>query len=551
MAHDLQARDHASPGPGKSSTTAGVGPGKQSLVSQALAPVQRKETGAAPTGDVHAAAARGTAGAGGQLPHLDAIQRSFGRFDVSGVQAHTGGAAHEASVAMGARAFATGNHVAFGAGGADLHTAAHEAAHVVQQRAGVSLKGGVGAAGDAYEQHADAVADKVVAGQSAEGLLAEMAGPGSGDHGVQRKEVETEAELHGAQDWTRADREGNSARWQAACLRNLNAADSGQFVKVVERRDFYHWFYEYSASRGFTTRWALAAWVVANGAHQIADMDAQHALANETLGMANVELQGAMREGNQVIFDNVLPKLRDLINGGPLTGREALRWDMRVLSEEQTLIQPMYARMSPQTRRQLEYIARKQRFAGLGAWWTGEDQVAAGPHNNAGTVPGFNQPDLQNIDDRWRYGMGLGNQFAPGGNGYTGQARPAAGAGYTDGSELARVDTRQHLHELDAWLNPNRISRSPGNAGSDIAPIIAGLSAFEKQQVLADHSADGWAYSTQLGKFSISEAQVRAALPSDAAAAGAVSAFLDRYRAEYQRTQLEWQRLQRPPMMPF
>lgn len=88
---------------------------------------------------------------------------------------------------MGAQAFATGNHVAF-AGAPDLHTAAHEAAHVVQQRVGVSLKGGVGAEGDVYEQHADAVADRVVAGGSAEVLLDRFAPSGAGgSEGVQRK----------------------------------------------------------------------------------------------------------------------------------------------------------------------------------------------------------------------------------------------------------------------------------------------------------------------------------------------------------------------------
>ena len=75
-----------------------------------------------------------------------------------------------ASKQLGAKAFATGNKVAF-ADSPDLHTAAHEAAHVVQQRSGVSLKAIDGGAGDAHEQHADAVADAVVAGKSAEGLL--------------------------------------------------------------------------------------------------------------------------------------------------------------------------------------------------------------------------------------------------------------------------------------------------------------------------------------------------------------------------------------------
>lgn len=138
-------------------------------------------------GDVQEAAARGTAGPGGRLPFADTIQPLFGRHDLSGVQAHTDGAAAEASAAMGAHAFAAGDHVGF-AGAPDLHTAAHEAAHVVQQRAGVQLSGGVGQQGDRYERHADAVADAVVSGRPAEPLLAEFApASASATAGVQHK----------------------------------------------------------------------------------------------------------------------------------------------------------------------------------------------------------------------------------------------------------------------------------------------------------------------------------------------------------------------------
>jgi hypothetical protein len=98
---------------------------------------------------------------------------------VSGIEAHVGGGAETTRRAIGAEAYATGNHVAF-AGAPSLHIAAHEAAHVVQQRGGVQLKGGVGTVGDAYEQHADAVADAVVQGRSAEGLLDPYA-PSSGE----------------------------------------------------------------------------------------------------------------------------------------------------------------------------------------------------------------------------------------------------------------------------------------------------------------------------------------------------------------------------------
>ena len=143
-----------------------------------LSPVQRAGA-AAETDGVHAAAQQGISGSATALPHLGQIQQAFGRHDVGAVQAHTDGAAQAGSAAMGAKAYATGHHVAFG-GTPDLHTAAHEAAHVVQQRGGVSLSGGVGKGGDRYEKHADAVADAVVSGKSAEPLLDTMAGGGGG-----------------------------------------------------------------------------------------------------------------------------------------------------------------------------------------------------------------------------------------------------------------------------------------------------------------------------------------------------------------------------------
>ncbi len=155
---------------------------------KALAPVQRSG-GDEDAGAVHEAAERGTAGSGASLPHLDTIQRAFGGHDVSGVAAHVGGEAKEASQAMGASAYASGNDVAF-ADTPDLHTASHEAAHIMQQGSGVSLAGGVGKAGDGYEQHADKVADAVVAGKSAEPILSEMTGGGGGGGATQMKAVQ-------------------------------------------------------------------------------------------------------------------------------------------------------------------------------------------------------------------------------------------------------------------------------------------------------------------------------------------------------------------------
>jgi hypothetical protein len=188
MGHDYR-RGTRDPGASTSATGSVGTPGKSTLTEALYAnaePVQRKATGAATDDHVHEAAQRGVAGGGSALPHLDLIQRAFGRHDVSKIQAHTGDAAARASTEIGAQAYATGNHVAF-AGVPDLRTTAHEAAHVVQQRAGVHLKGGVGETGDAYERNADEVADRVVRGESAADLLPD--GGSSPGSAVQRIDV--------------------------------------------------------------------------------------------------------------------------------------------------------------------------------------------------------------------------------------------------------------------------------------------------------------------------------------------------------------------------
>lgn len=138
---------------------------------------------------VHAAAEHGLDGSAGPLPFWSEIQRSFCDHDLGAVVAHTGPEAAAGAVAMGAEAFATGEHVAF-AGTPTLHTAAHEVAHVVQQRSGVHLEDGVGKSDDEHERNADAVADRVVRGQTASDLLPRTGAATAGAGPVQHKAVQ-------------------------------------------------------------------------------------------------------------------------------------------------------------------------------------------------------------------------------------------------------------------------------------------------------------------------------------------------------------------------
>jgi hypothetical protein len=193
MGFDHRSRGHD--GKGKAESRAAGTPGKRTL-SEGLA-VQRKvdapEASTGPAESIHQAAQTGVSGPGSPLPYADRIQSLFGRHNISQVEAHVGGEATAAAQSMGAQAYATGNQVAF-RDMPSLHLAAHEAAHVVQQRAGVHLAGGVGQEGDPHERHADQVADLVVQGKSAEGLLdayagasASHAGAHDSGRGVQRK----------------------------------------------------------------------------------------------------------------------------------------------------------------------------------------------------------------------------------------------------------------------------------------------------------------------------------------------------------------------------
>lgn len=112
------------------------------------------------------------------------LQQDFGA-----VRVHADAQAADAARAVGARAYTVGRDIVFGRGeyrpGSPEGTRllAHELAHVVQQRRGVSLDGGMGRAGDGYEQQADAVADAVAAGRPAGGLLSASSAPDGGGGG--------------------------------------------------------------------------------------------------------------------------------------------------------------------------------------------------------------------------------------------------------------------------------------------------------------------------------------------------------------------------------
>jgi len=101
-----------------------------------------------------------------------------------------GGPAAEANRRLGSEAFTAGNRIGF-AKHPSLQTAAHEAAHVIQQRHGAAEQARTAGADTRYEHGADLVADAVVRGQPASGILDLFAsGPAVGTSATRRPRVQ-------------------------------------------------------------------------------------------------------------------------------------------------------------------------------------------------------------------------------------------------------------------------------------------------------------------------------------------------------------------------
>jgi hypothetical protein len=111
------------------------------------------------------------------------VQAAFGPHDLSDVRAKVGET--PTTRLLSAHAFTANNRVAF-AREPNLRLAAHEAAHVVQQRAGV-VPAGLGRRNDRWERHADAVANAVAGGRSATPLLSGLPRRAPSKDAVQRE----------------------------------------------------------------------------------------------------------------------------------------------------------------------------------------------------------------------------------------------------------------------------------------------------------------------------------------------------------------------------
>ncbi len=139
-------------------------------------PVARKADGAgvAPDAEASLAAAASSTGAALPVEQRQQLEQQTGA-DLSGVRIHTGAESQAAAAAVGAKAYAVGEDIHFGAGQFDpssrdgQHLIAHEVAHTIQQRDATQARQDALEISDPHdhaEREADRFADAVVHGDA-------------------------------------------------------------------------------------------------------------------------------------------------------------------------------------------------------------------------------------------------------------------------------------------------------------------------------------------------------------------------------------------------
>ena len=320
--------------------------------------------------------------------------------------------------------------------------------------------------------------------------LQQAAGNAAVNRMLARRERTDDTSVTQVQDWTTSDRVTSTARWGAANEANLLALRSSEYTTPAERSSFYRWFYIATTNhpdpaRRSECRWPLAASVVAAGVWGMVDLPNSEGIA-KLAGVTTEEVQTILRRGNQVIMDDVFPKLRELwLN--PRRGQAALDWDAETLAEEQNLVQPLYDGASTEANTILQNMADGTwSSAQIGASIFDAGTVQPGTNIRGGRVPFFSGT-MRHMPNRWRYGNLIASTFStltPTGTAPT--SPPAVGSAYSGGGMFASLDWKRHVHEWEAAVD--NLITPPEE--SDAA--VAAMRAFTPRE--QHHFLGNWDY---------------------------------------------------------
>lgn len=169
-----------------------------------------------------------------------------------------------------------------------------------------------------------------------------------------------------ATDWTFADRDRFTNRWNDANCFCLLAGTPEEYKTIRQRAYFYTWFDQIREVQGHEILWPAAAWIVATQMSNVENPVKSLLISNRMIEFA--------KAGNKAIFDDVFPKLSEVyqrgLNGRPLRGEEARNWDIETLRHEQfDVVDPIYkefTRADPELIEEMTALAKGEGVFAMG-----------------------------------------------------------------------------------------------------------------------------------------------------------------------------------------
>ena len=129
-------------------------------------------------------------------------------------------------------------------------------------------------------------------------------------------------------DWLKSDRKKNSQVWQQANSYNLENQLPQEYKSIVQRRDFYEWYYKSLEAKGHEVIWPKMAHYISKKL-QLTKVFPYSIFTKKSV--KTYAYQGSEHVFNAVFFE--LKSLYHSVKG--IHGKAALNWDKDILHKEQ------------------------------------------------------------------------------------------------------------------------------------------------------------------------------------------------------------------------
>ncbi|MDO5970446.1 Insecticidal toxin complex protein [Flavivirga aquimarina] len=170
---------------------------------------------------------------------------------------------------------------------------------------------------------------------------------------------ETQKEHLAPSDWLRLDRIQNTISWQNANKYNLINNLPQEYLRIVERRDFYKWLFETYNKQEHEVMWVKMAHFISRKLRLMESFPYSI--------FANRQVLQYAKAGSKTVFNNVFIELQNIFNSDIiLKDEEATKWDEKILYKEQYIwLESVYKTIDERSLKKMERIAKGVLLYGL------------------------------------------------------------------------------------------------------------------------------------------------------------------------------------------